>query len=246
MSWLKDKLYGAWAVLTFAAVTLPTLALMLVIPGVSRRRMLARGGSAMIFRLWGTNLHARGLERLPTGPCVVVANHASYLDGIILTAVLPPDFSFVIKREMTRVPLAHFLLRRLDSQFLERFDARGSARDTRRILREASRRQHLAFFPEGTFREQPGLRRFHNGAFVSATRGGVPLVPVVIHGSRQILPSEHWLPRPGRLAVTILDPIEPPEHPEAVAWLIASARRRILAELPEPDLHPQSVSKNLA
>jgi 1-acyl-sn-glycerol-3-phosphate acyltransferase len=219
---------------------------MLGTPGLSRRRARARRGAALIFRLWGANLHTRGLERLPSGPCVLVANHASYLDGIILTAVLPPDYSFVIKREMTRVPLAHFLLRRLDSQFLERHDARGSARDTRRILRQASRRQHLAFFPEGTFREQPGLRRFHNGAFVSATRGQVPLVPAVIHGSRQMLPSDQWLPRPGRLAVTILDPIEPPEHPEAVAWLIASARQRILAELPEPDLHPQSVSKNLA
>ena len=177
---------------------------------------------------------------------MLVANHASYLDGIILTAVLPPDFSFVIKREMTRVPLAHFLLRRLDSQFLERFDTRGSARDARSILRRASQKQHLAFFPEGTFRAQPGLRRFHNGAFVSATRGGVPLVPAVIHGSRHMLPAERWLPRPGRLAVTVLDPIDPPAHSEAVAWLIASARQCILAELPEPDLHPQSVSKNLA
>ena len=48
---------------------------------------------------------SEGLEHLPQGQCVIVANHASYLDGLVMTAALPPRFGFVIKREMSRVPL---------------------------------------------------------------------------------------------------------------------------------------------
>ena len=72
--------------------------------------------------LAGIPFAVEGLERLPQVPCVVVANHASYIDGIVAAAALPPDFAFVIKKEMVRVPLAGLLLRRLGSQFVERFD----------------------------------------------------------------------------------------------------------------------------
>ena len=113
----------------------------------------------------------------------MAANHSSYMDGVILAAVLPPRFGFVIKREVTKVPLVHFFLRRIGSQFVERFDTRRGASDARRILALAESRQCLAFFPEGTFRAEPGLRRFQSGAFAAAVRGDVPLVPVVIRGS---------------------------------------------------------------
>jgi 1-acyl-sn-glycerol-3-phosphate acyltransferase len=242
VNWLGNKLYGVWALLTFISVTLITLVLLVFVPGLDRRRALARCGAALIFRLWRAGPVTRGLEQLPSGPCVLIANHASYLDGIILTAALPPRFSFVIKREMTRVPLAHYLLRRLGSEFLERFDSRGNARDARRILRQAKQQQPLAFFPEGTFGAQPGLRRFHNGAFVSAVRGAVPLVPVVIQGSRTMLPAGSWLPAPGQLSVSMLPALQPEADSKAVAALIARARHSILSELNEPDLHPSSVS----
>ena len=123
--------------------------------------------------------------------------------GRILTAALPPRFGFVIKREMTRVPLAHFLLRRIGSEFVERKDTHKSAADARRILQKARAQESLAFFPEGTFTPEPGLRRFHNGAFAAAVRGQVPVVPVVIRGSRSMLPASRALPRPGRLEVIV-------------------------------------------
>lgn len=227
--------FGAWSTFAFLAVALPVVGLTALLPGLHRRRRLVRSGAAACFALTATRLKVSGLHHLPDSGCIIVANHASYLDGIVLTAVLPPRFGFVIKREMTRVPLAHFLLRRIGSEFVERFDAHRSASDARRILRRARDRASLAFFPEGTFRREPGLRRFHPGAFVTATRSGLPVVPVVIRGSRAMLPAEEWLPRPGTIEVIVRPPLEAPPA-EPVRGLLQAARQSILAELDEPDL----------
>jgi 1-acyl-sn-glycerol-3-phosphate acyltransferase len=228
-------LYGIWAAATFAAVLVPTILVVAALPRLTARRRLARRAAAGIFRLAGMPVAVSGLHHIPDVSCIVVANHASYLDGIILTAVLPPRFGFVIKREMTRVPVAHFLLRRLGSEFVERFDTQKGAVDARRILQKASARESLAFFPEGTFHAEPGLRRFHNGAFTAAVRGQLPVVPVIIRGSRQLMPASRLLPRPGRIMVIVKPPVvHAAEDP--VRSLAQAARQSILEELREPDL----------
>jgi len=119
---------------------------------------------------------------------VVVANHASYIDGIIAIAALPPDFAFVIKKEMVRVPLASLLLRRLGSEFVERFDRHKGASDTRRVLKLAASGQSLVFFPEGTFDERRHIGKFMGGAFATAARARMPVVAAAIHGTRELLP----------------------------------------------------------
>ena len=209
----------------------------LVLPGLARRRRWVSRFARCFFGLAGIGSSVRGIDRLPDGHCVVVANHASYLDGVILQGFLPPRFSYVIKSEMQRVPVAHFLLRRIGSRFVERFKSTGSARDARDLLRAADDGESLAFFPEGTFILQPGLGKFHPGAFATAIKGTAPLVPVVIGGSRAILPMGTLLPRRGDLTVDILDPVMP-DHPSFRKHkaLAHEARRRMLEVLDEPDL----------
>ena len=231
--------YGIWATLAFAVVTFLTLVLLLVVPGEERRRGLVKGGASLIFLLFGARPQVIGRANLPAEPCVVVANHASYLDGMILTAVLPPRFSFVIKREMTRVPLAHFLLRRIGSLFVERGDGGRKSADARRILKEASQNDRsLALFPEGTFTVEPGLRPFRSGAFQAALRGRKPLAPLVIRGSRQMLPARCWWLSPGRLEVLIQPPVSVDGEPRTATELAAACREQMLAVLGEPDLDP--------
>ena len=114
--------YGVYAITLFLVLGLFTLVLLLMVPGVRRRRGVARALSRVFLMLAGMRLFVKGVERLPHGQCVVVSNHASYLDGVVFTAALPARFSFVIKREMNGVPLAGLLLRRLGSHFVERFN----------------------------------------------------------------------------------------------------------------------------
>ena len=130
-----------------------------------------------------------------------------------------------------------FLLRRSGSRFVERFTAAGSARDARQIVKAAQGGQSLAFFPEGTFREKPGVGRFRPGAFVAATRGQMPVVPVAISGTRAMLRSGRILPRPRAVRIEILPVIETDDTAFDNHRLLAEeARRRVLSALDEPDL----------
>ena len=182
-------------------------------------------------------LTVRFPQHLPPGQCVIVCNHASYIDGVVLTAALPPHFGFVIKREASQVPLIGALLRRLGSQFVERFDRHKSAADARRVLRSATAGHSVVFFPEGTFPQVPGLLKFHLGAFVTAVRVGCPLVPAAVRGTRRALPPK-GLPWPGTIEFELLPALAPGAGADAhaVPRLRDAARNAILAALGEPDL----------
>src|ERR1700734_4493605 len=184
MRFLAKCLYGLYVAVLFSSLGMVAMLVMVLLPGVTRRRSLARTASRVFLHLAGMPLTVEGLERLPAGPCIVVANHASYIDGVVFTAALPPRFGFVIKREMASVPLAGFLLNRIGSQFMARDQAAQTTQDARRVMRSAESGQSLVFFPEGTFTEEPGLLKFHYGAFATAQRAGCPVVPAIIHGSR--------------------------------------------------------------
>ncbi len=230
--------YALYATLAFLIMGLAAFAAALLLPGVERRRAAARASARAFLRVAGMPLRVRGLEHLPSDQCVIVANHASYLDGLVFTAALPARFSFVIKREMSAVPLMGLFLRRIGSEFVERFDRNRGAADARRVLRNAANGHSLVFFPEGTFTRTPGLLKFHTGAFVTAARAGCPVIPAVVRGTRAALPPSGGLPRPGRIEVEILPPIHArPEAGEASsAALRDSARQAILLALAEPDL----------
>src|SRR5262245_26832096 len=104
--------YGLYAYLVFLTLGFSALVGM-ALPGLERGRAVARSMSRMLLRVAGMPLVVKRAERIPEGQCVIVSNHASYLDGLVFTAALPPRFGFVIKREMERVPMAGTLLRRL-------------------------------------------------------------------------------------------------------------------------------------
>jgi 1-acyl-sn-glycerol-3-phosphate acyltransferase len=235
---LRHVAYGLWCWLLFVAVALGAVLVALPVPQVTLRRRIAAGAARTFFRGAGVRLSVAGLERLPPGASVVVANHTSYVDGVVLQAALPPRFAFVIKKEMGRVPVAGFLLRRLGSEFVERFDRQKGSADARRVLRAAAGGQALAFFPEGTFSEQVGLGRFHAGAFVAAHRNKLPLVPAAIRGARRFLPPAAFLPRRHPIEVEILAPlpVPPAEARDGALSLRQAARAAILARIDEPDL----------
>jgi len=229
-------LYGSYALSLLAVLMGVAAVLAFVLPKLAWRRRSTRTLARFWLRAVGLHVHVSGLDSLPAESCVVVANHSSYLDGVLLKAMLPPRFGFVVKREAASTPVLGLLLRRIGAEFVDRHSARGRQRAARQVMKRAAEGHALVFFPEGTFDAQPGLKRFKIGAFVAATRGNAPVVPTVIHGARRALPGEAKVPRPGRLHVEVLQPIG--GHGESPEALRDASRAMILARLDEPDLGP--------
>lgn len=197
----------AWAV--FLVLAPLVWGLTLLVPRPAAAWAVGRAGGRALFSLTGMRPQVEGLEHFPAGPCVVVSNHASYLDGLILVAVLPRPHAFVAKRELQAQPFVGTYLQRLGCVFVERFAAGRAVEDAQALVAAAARGESLVVFPEGTFVGQPGLLPFHLGAFAAAVEAGVPVVPVVIRGDREALPAGSWRPRHVRLRVGMCPPLTP-------------------------------------
>ncbi|MEO6193271.1 MAG: AMP-binding protein [Thermoanaerobaculia bacterium] len=235
---LGALLYTAWACGSVALFAPPLWLAVVLTPGLKLRRRLARGIARFLFTWIGMPFRLEGGESLETGgPRIVASNHASYLDAIVLTALLPPEFAYVVKREFEKSFISRIFLRRLGSIFVERFDAAQSAGETRKALEALERGESLVIFPEGTFRRYPGLLPFRMGTFAVAVDAGVPVVPVALHGTRSLLRNGSWLLRHGRMTLKVA----PAAHPEGTGWhagiqLRDQVRTAILERSGEPDL----------
>jgi 1-acyl-sn-glycerol-3-phosphate acyltransferase len=202
--------YGAY-VGTLLLLTWPALwGILLVLPRGRRPDQVVRGWCRMILALAGCPLRVEGLEHLVRlGPAVLVANHSSYLDVVALLAAVPVDFRFIAKRELGRAPLIGTVIDRVGHLTVDRVDLSRSVADAERASAALKGGASLLFFPEGTFVLTPGILPFRLGAFKAAVETGRPVVPVVIRGTREILPAYATIPRRAALTVAIDAPIPP-------------------------------------
>jgi 1-acyl-sn-glycerol-3-phosphate acyltransferase len=232
-------LFAGWCWALLAAVAPFGWIAAVALPRLSWRWRALRAATRLLFRATGTPLRVSGTEYLPDAPRVLVANHASYIDVLALVAALPRPVAFVAKAELRGSWLARLPLDRIGTCFVERFDRRQGLEDYRRIAAIAREGRSPLFFPEGTFGRTPGLMPFRMGAFACAVEASLPVVPVVLRGTRGIMPSGSWFPRPGAVSVTIAPPITPEaacDRWPATVTLRDSVRAKMLRMSGEPDM----------
>lgn len=234
---LRALLYAGY----FWALLLPMAGLTwLVVALLPRRdwcRRLVRWAARLFLRGVGMPVCAEGLVHLQSSRVrVLIANHASYLDGVALCAALPAEFSFVAKRELARQRIAGRFLRQLGACFVERFDPQRSSEDAERLAAVLQGGQSLVFFPEGTLTRESGLLPFRLGAFALASRAAVPLVPVAIAGTRTALRDGQWFPHRSELRVTVCAPLHADGNDwRAIVDLRDRARALLLERLDEAE-----------
>jgi 1-acyl-sn-glycerol-3-phosphate acyltransferase len=230
--------YAGYACLAMAIIALPVWLLVALLPRASWRYAVARRSAQLLLRITGVPVTVAGLDQVPLEEAaVVVANHASYLDGLVLMAALPRQVAFVAKSELDRQFIAGRFLRGIGATFVERFDVERSVADAEHIAKLAATGRSILFFPEGTFTRAPGLMPFHMGAFVTAAEVSIPIVPVTLVGTRSLLRADSWRPCRGAVRVAIGHPLTADGHDWSAAVQLRDAvRRAILTELDEPDL----------
>jgi 1-acyl-sn-glycerol-3-phosphate acyltransferase len=230
--------YAGYAWLLFSLIAMLAGPLAFLLPSADGRWRVARTAARLLARLTATPIVVHGLDELTTRqPLILVANHQSYLDSLILMAALPLRFGFVAKAELAAQPLLRRALNRLDVLFVERFETRQAVDDAKRLKALAAGGRSLLFFAEGTFQRTPGLLPFHMGAYLIAAENNMEVVPITIRGTRAKLRSGSWFPRRGPVNLFIGPHLRPrgPDWDSALV-LRNEARQQILLHCGEPDL----------
>jgi 1-acyl-sn-glycerol-3-phosphate acyltransferase len=234
----QENLFACWAWGWFLLLAPLTWFAVVLLPFPSWRWGLVRRAARLFALLTGTPLRVQGLQHLPDEQtAVLVCNHASYLDGILLIAALPIQFSFVAKKELEKNFISRLFLQRIGSLFVERFDIQRGAADAELLQKKVQQGRSLVIFPEGTFTRIAGLRPFRMGAFATAVQAGKPVIPLTLRGTRSILRADTWYPRRGAVSVNISEPVFPRDSGwNEVIRLRDEARAEILHHCGEPDL----------
>ena len=220
------------------------LTLLLVPPlwalvGLTRRvttaRQLLRRFSRLVVALSGCRLEVRGLDHIRNlGPAIFVANHASYLDVVVVLATLPANLRLAAKGRLTTYPVLGTVIPKANYITIEKTKLSQQMEGADEVSAALGAGESMCVFPEGTFVRAPGLLPFRLGAFRAAAESGRPLVPIAISGTRHIFPADTLLLRPGRITMAI----QPPLRPRDTGWdetvrLRDEARRVIAREAGE-------------
>jgi 1-acyl-sn-glycerol-3-phosphate acyltransferase len=191
----------------------------------------------LYLRVWpGWSARVEGRELLPSEPCVLVANHQSVADIFACMGLFHP-FKFVSKASLFRVPVVGWMMRLLRYVPLER-----GQRDSMERLLESCHpwlRQgmSLLIFPEGTYSTGGQLLPFKRGAFRLAMEARVPVVPVVVRGTRELVVKDGpWMGPRARVHVRVLPPILPSEFGADEVALTERVRGIFLSELSPQDV----------
>ncbi|THV42221.1 AMP-binding protein [Glycomyces buryatensis] len=231
--------FTAWCWSLLALVGVPTLIALSVLPSLEARRAVARTAARTLMHFTGTPISVDGADHLAATPhCVVVANHASFLDGIVMTAALPGQYTFVAGEVFERKPLIGFILRRTGTRFVERAEHQQSVADTQRLVEDIRAGERLVIFPEGSLSPMAALRPFHMGAFVLAAQARRPIVTVAISGTRAMLwPGHGTVIHSGAVHLVVGEPLHSTDTGwDAAVALEHTARAAIAAHCDEPDL----------
>lgn len=192
------------------AVTLVPMYLFILFASRDFAATLCRRWARFLLTAAFCPIDIEGGERLTlASPMIFTPNHASYIDSMVMLAIAPNNTRFIGKKELFSYPVFRTFMKKLGHLGVDRMDLSKGLEDTKRIERTLKEGNSILIFPEGTFGYSSGLRPFHLGAFKIATETNVPICPIALQGTRVILRNDEKLMWPGRIKITVCEPIQP-------------------------------------
>jgi 1-acyl-sn-glycerol-3-phosphate acyltransferase len=153
-----------------------------------------------------TRVHNSELLSSSSG-AVFISNHVSWFDVIVLAAELP-RYSFIAKSELRKIPLFGYGAEAAGIVFLDRDNRKAAFESYKLAAKEVERGRSIVVFPEGTRGRDYHLRPFKKGPFVLAIASQSPIIPTIVHGSREVMAKGSFRVRRGTIDVHFLEPID--------------------------------------
>lgn len=234
---LVTYVYAGWwwaALLMTAMVVWP---LVILLPRRAWRHAALGCGARIFFAATGIDFRIESETTIPEGGVIFAVNHTSYIDGAALSAAIRGPLTFIVTERFRKQIIVGKFLQRIGTVFVQNKEAglHGAEEAAVDAVRAGER---LVLFPEGRLRRMPGLLSFYPGSFLIAAKTDVPVIPVVLTGTRSVLRhSGQWFPRRASVTVHIGRPFRAEgQEFDDVLQLAQRVRRSILAKNREPDL----------
>jgi 1-acyl-sn-glycerol-3-phosphate acyltransferase len=245
---LKSILYTLHTLVIVLWVLLSTIVMGLLIILFS---FFSRNGNVLhlMARFWAnailwmsrTKITVTGVEKLSRGSSYIyMPNHQSNADIPLLLGRLPVQFRWLAKAELFKIPIFGRAMRGVGYISIDRSNRKSAFESLARAARTIRSGTSVLIFPEGTRSRDGRLLPFKKGGFVLAVDSGVPIVPIVIHGTCNIIPKGHFMIRSAPLTLQIMDPVETADYTRKTKDALAERIRTILIE--HLDNEPQEVS----
>ena len=138
---------------------------------------------------------------------IIVCNHASQLDINVCANVIPRPIVYLAKASIRKVPILGLLNERVGTVFIDRSNPSAAKASVDNLLKSLSKGISVIVYPERTRSTNGELNAFKKGAFYLAAGANVPVIPMHVHGTRQVLPKGGWLLRPNPVHVRFGEPI---------------------------------------
>ena len=239
---------------TAAAATV-VLGLMVIIAGLlgvkdkpgSIYDKVPRWWSSAVLWVTGIKVRVHGMENADSGePHIFASNHCSWFDVPSLAKVLP-RYKFVAKAELFKVPIFGRAMRSVGMIEIQR-DNRKAAFGAYDVAAERIRAGNsVVVFPEGTRGHAYPLRPFKKGPFVLAIAAGVPIVPIIVHGTIEVMPKGSLWVHPGTIDIHLLEPVSTTgvdyDHREALMQKVRTRMADAMRELYGVEALPASASR---
>lgn len=188
------------------------------------------------FILWLGRIKVKteGLHNVPGNPNYIFApNHESILDILILGAVVPQYFLFVMDEELFKIPLLGKYSRQANYLPISRTRPKRAYQNLRDIITQLKQGESIVIFPEGRVSVKGELEEFKTGIGIIVVESGVPVIPVAISGSARLMPHGSLISRPGLVRVKFGKPLyfEPDRSYPEIAQKIRNDLAEMLREL---------------
>ncbi len=191
------------------------------------------GGVMFAVRAVGVKIRVEGLEHIPPGPCLFVANHTSSADAPAVVGSIPRRVAILLKKSLLKIPIVGQAFALAGFVPVDRSDhesAMASLESTAQALRNGT---SFLVYPEGTRSPDGRLQAFKKGAVVMAINAGVAIVPIACSGAHHVMRKRSLRIRPGEIVVRFCPPIDASRYTfERRDELNALVRAALAAALP--------------
>ena len=200
-------------ILVTAFMAVMVILVSFVTAGGDTAHKVGRIWAKCILALSNIRVTVKGLSNLKPGRSYIyMANHMSNFDIPVLQAFLPVQFRWLAKAELYKIPVFGYAMKRAGYISIDRSDRKSAIESLNKAVKIIRDGISVVIFPEGTRSRTHNIQPFKKGGFFLAVDSGVPIIPIIIHGTERIMPKKQMLIKPGNVTLEIAKPINSSDY----------------------------------